>query len=299
VWTYCTQCKWIDIDYEVDSMQGDLHVVTEKKNGKQHNILVGGALERQRHRTAPPGQSTLVEPELERRVKPAMTSKQQYEVLCPGFEKYVEETPETQTEVLAVQVAEEEPVLVSLESLLEDQEAEQDAYESDGHFSEEPLAVVINPNDWFELTVKRNRPNEPYMIARTSTNESVYVSKTLRHRVCPSQHTCPHYIFVGTKMYARLKLQDDPSVVSCAFEALGFITEDSNPSSHETGYVFTWDERKHFGSIVRPCECVIFASSKHKLFLKKGEAVEFDIERRDAQDDGYFATNIKSLGTGE
>jgi hypothetical protein len=80
---YCTQHRWEQIgEFEIDLEQKDLRVVTDK-NGIQHSLLRGQALERQRARTPEPralvpeilsapeevepliGQPAVVEPEVE------------------------------------------------------------------------------------------------------------------------------------------------------------------------------------------------------------------------------------------
>jgi hypothetical protein len=295
VWQYCTHCKWVDVGpFEVDSMQGDLHVITEKKSGKQHNVLVGSALERQRTRTAPPGHKVVPEPEFkyQPKVKPAMTSKEQYAVICPGFEKYVEkETPKTETEgePIAVAVAEEEPTLVSLESLLEDRESEEAEFESEE--DSEDTQVEINPNDWFEVTITRN--SDKSLTAQTETNESVHIHKEVVTN-SPGQHTCPQYIPVGSKAICRLKYS--PPDRFCPFEGLELVANEISTPVHETAKVIKW-EKNHYGKLIRECGCKIFGTNADWTDLYPGNEVEFDVEWTAHKGrEEYVAKNIKPIG---
>jgi hypothetical protein len=53
-WEYCTKHRWEKVgEHEVDLEQKDLRIVTDR-NGIQHSLLRGQALERQRHRMPEP-----------------------------------------------------------------------------------------------------------------------------------------------------------------------------------------------------------------------------------------------------
>jgi hypothetical protein len=53
-WVYCTKHRWEEVgDHEVDLETKDIRVVTDR-NGVQHSLLQGRALERQRQRTPEP-----------------------------------------------------------------------------------------------------------------------------------------------------------------------------------------------------------------------------------------------------
>jgi hypothetical protein len=254
---YCTQHRWEEVgNHEVDLETKDICIVTDR-NGIQHSLLRGAALDRQRERTPEPRKS---EP------KVAIATQ-----IAPMPIPHIPEVVE-------------EPVNEVLPDIL-------DAVESDVESEMETIEEwEPDPDDWYTATAIRNDIGENFLFVVLDNNEKVFIHE---REIRPfGSHHCSTALPFGSEIQVRM--ERSKSERYAAYTALEARIQGQKPNRSEISEIVNWTGT--FGSLRRLCGCAIFGKTKSPddwFDLKPGDRVSHDLALSNRPGKGLIAVNVK------